>query len=43
MGIENLKSANAVGLPAAFGRGGNGINIEKEQCCPSGLHTCALK
>jgi hypothetical protein len=29
MGIENLKSANAVGLPAAFDLGGNGVNIEK--------------
>jgi len=43
MGKENLKSANTVGLLAAFELCNNGTNIEKEQCCPSGLHTCVLK
>jgi len=43
MGKEYLKSANTVGLLAAFELCNNGTNIEKEQCCPSGLHTCVLK
>lgn len=43
MEIENLKSANTVGLPASFELCNNGIYTEKDQCCPSGLHTCVLK